>query len=340
MDTPINTPKVENDEQVETTPETPPPIDALIKVSLSKDRLEGYLFIEPPLNDGVGPTIEKMKSALSDYGISYNVNMDKLKAIDSKPIYNSDILIASGIAPINGENGTYILKFETEKKNIMRENNEEEVIDYHDLDTVENVKENQVLCVITLPTEGTPGISVKGDELPQKKGKPIQSLLGKNTKLNDDGTAIHSKINGQVEFTRNKINVSDVLYIKGDVDYSTGNIKVDNNLVISGMILPGFEIEAGGNIEVRGMVQSSKVKAGGNITLRSGVTGSELNCNGELNCKYIEGCKIFAKGNINSKNIINSNIKCNKNIQITGSTAKIIGGNYLVEQNIKANTIK
>lgn len=339
MDNTTNTPIVENDGQIETPCTPPPPIDAKMQVSISKDQLEAYLYIEPSSNGGADPTFEAMTAALSDYGISYNVDFKKLKEVEQKPTYNCDILVASGVAPVNGEDGTASFKFDTEKKSIKPQENKKGKVDYHFLGLVENVKQGQELCVITLPTKGSPGMSVKGKELPQKKGKPVQSLLGKNTELSSDGTVIFSKINGQAEFDGRKLHVNDVLYIKENVDYSVGNIKVPNNLHISGMVMPGFVIDVGGNIDVRGIVQKSTVTAGGNINLQSGITGSTLYCDGDLNCKFIENCEIFVKGDINSRNIINSNIKCGKTIKIKGSTAKIIGGTYIAGKNIEAQTI-
>lgn len=330
---------VENVEQIEAPCPPPTPIDAKINISISKNQLEAYLYIEPSSNGGTDPTAEAMYDMLSERGVTYNIDMVKLREIESKPDYNCDILIASGVAPVNGIDGTASFKFDTEKKSLKPKENTNGKIDYHHLGNVENVKQGQVLCVITFPTEGTPGMSVKGKELPQKKGKAVQSLLGKNTELSVDGTSILSKIDGQVEFDGYKLHVNDVLYIKENVDYSIGNIKVPNHLRISGMVMPGFVIDARGNIEVRGIVQKSTVKAGGNINLHSGIIGSTLHCDGDLNCKFIENCDIFVKGEIISKNIINSNIKCGRSIKINGSTAKIIGGTYIAGKNIEARTI-
>lgn len=339
MDNPMSTTNIKNNGQIETPGTPPPPLDAKINISIAKDQLEAYLFIEPSSNGGADPTLEAMEAMLLDYGVSYNIDIAKLKEIELEPIYNCDILVASGVAPVNGVDGTASFQIDTEKKSLKPQENNDGKVDYHFLGIVENVKQGQVLCIITFPTEGSPGMSVKGKELPQKKGRPVQSLLGKNTELNSDGTAVLSKINGQVEFDGRKLHVNDVLYIKENVDYSVGNIKVPNNLHIAGMVMPGFVLEVGGNIDVRGIVQKSTVKAGGNINLQSGIIGSTLYCDGDLNCKFIENCEIVVKGDINSRNIINSNIKCGKTIKIKGTSAKIIGGTYIAGENIEAQTI-
>ena len=329
----------ENCELSETPNESPPAIDAIIHVSVVNGGLEAYLSIEPPSNDGAGPTLKALKAALSDFGVSYNIDSKKLEAIEAEPVYNSNILIASGVAPHNGINGTASFQFNTEHKNLKPKECEDGKVNYHDLDIVENVTKGQVLCIITPPTEGTPGMSVRGKVLPQKKGRPVQSCLGKNTELNEDGTAVLSKINGEVEFIGGRINVNETFYVKENVDNSTGDIKVSCDLVVPGIVWPGFKIEAGGNITIRGAVEGSTVKAGGNINLQSGITGSQLHCNGDLKCRFIENSNVFVKGEISAEHIINSDIKCGKSIKLFGSKAKIIGGNCIAGQNIEANTI-
>ena len=331
--------KVNSDIPAETLIESPPPVDAVIHITIADKDLEACINIEPPQNGGAPPNFDMMQAALSSYNISYNVDIEKLKEIEASPVYSRNILIACGIAPIDGIDGTISFQIKTEKSSPKPKNNEDGSVDYYDLDIVENVIQGQVLCVITPPTEGTPGISVKGKEIQQKKGQPAPSYLGNNTELNEDGTAVLSKIDGQVMFTGNKINVDETFYVKGDIDISTGNIKVVGNLVVLGMVLPGFTIEADGNIDVKGIVEASTIKAGGNIKLQSGIVSSSLNCDGNLNCRFIENCNVYVKGDIKAEYIINSAVTCGKNVQVNGLRARIIGGNCVAGKNIEAHTI-
>lgn len=317
----------------------PTPIDAKIEVFITDKGLRSYLKIQPPLHGGADPTLESLSSALSSHHITYNVNEELLEQLADHPVYDQEILIATGLAPVDGENGFVTFLIKTEKATLAPKVKEDGTVDYHDLDMVENVVKGQPLCTITLPTEGTPGKTVQGKEIPQKKGRPAPSYLGRNTEFNLDGTAILSKIDGQVELVRNKINVDETFYIKENVDNSTGNVRVAGNLVIRGMVLPGFSIEAGGNIEISGAVEHSKITAGGSIKLLSGMNGSDLNCSGDLKCKFIENSNAFVKGDIYAESIINSNVRCGQSIKVTGSIAKIIGGTCIAGQNIEAATI-
>ena len=103
--------------------------------------------------------------------------------------------------------------------------------------------------------------------------------------------------------------------------------------------LPGFKIEAGKNINVKGTVENAEVRAGGDIELMSGITGSELYCEGDLKCRFIENCTVFVKGDIMAEYILNSNIKCGRSIKTVGRIAKIIGGSCLAGHNIETTTI-
>ncbi len=327
-----------NDRPDATPSDVPAAVDAIIHVVIAEGELEAYLHIEPPRNGGAAPTLDAMMAALSAAGVSRFIDTERLKKLEAEPVYDREIPVARGVAAVNGVDGTATLRIGTEK-NLKPKEKEDGTVDYHDLGTVENVAQGQVLCVITLPTEGTAGVSVKGKELPQRKGRPVRSYLGKNTELSPDGTAILSQINGQIQFDGQKISVTETFYIKEDIDHSTGNIKVVRNLFVPGMVMPGFKVEAGENVTIMGRVESSAVKAGGNITVHSGVIGGEMHCDGDLKCRFIENSNIFVGGNIKAEYIINSNVRCGKSIKVSGALARIIGGSCTAGQNIEAHMI-
>ena len=316
----------------------PLPVDSIIEVSISNNKLEASINIKPPKHGGIGPSIQALMTTLTNQNISYGVNENIIHEVCKNPIYNVNIKVAQGTNPVNGLDGTYKVLFQAVKdsKPIEREDG---TMDFHNLGIVENVKQGQVLCTITQPTKGTDGISVTRTKISCIKGKSVPYLLGKNTELNIDQTEILAKINGQVDFTHGKINVNETLFIKEDIDISTGNIKVSGNVIINRGVLPGFVVEAAGNIQVNDIVSSATLIAGGNIILRGGVIGSKLNCEGDLTSRFIENSSVFVKGNIKTDYIMNSNLKCGKNLQTVSSISKIVGGIYVVGGNIIARII-
>lgn len=316
----------------------PHPVDAIIHASISSNRLNAYLCIDPPMHGGAPPTLAALEAALAKCKITYGMNTAYLKELAENPIYNENIEIAQGVMPVNGVNGTYTSKV---RLNVAPKPkiNPDGTVDFRDLGIVENVRKGQVLCEITHPTNGTEGMTVTGKKLLPLKGKAVPSLLGKNTELSPDGTEIYAKIDGQVEYDGRKIHVNKTYAIKGNVDNSTGNVKVVGNVVITGTILPHFVVEASGDIEIHGTVVSAQLKADGNIILHSGVIGSELSCKGDLTSKFIENCNISVLGSVTADYIINSKIECGQSLQLTGSKGKIFGGSCVVGHDIVARVI-
>ncbi len=329
----------ENDISSEMEHKDPVPVDAIIHVSVSDDELKAFLKLEPPVDGGAGPTLEAIAVELTRRNVTYQVDYEKLDMLVANPVYHVDVLVSSGLPPVDGVDGAATFLIRTEKSAFQPKTNEKGHVDYHDLDLVENVVRGQTLCKITLPTEGTPGMSVRGRELPQKKGKPVPSYLGRNTELNEDGTAILSKIDGQAEFHGKQVHVEETFYVKGNVDNSTGNLQVNGNLVVRGMVLPGFVLEAAGKIEVEGTVVNATIKAGSDVKLYSGITGGEVRCGGDFTCKYVENSRVFVVRNMSAESIVNSDVKCGKSIIISGPIAKIMGGSCIAGENIQAGCI-
>jgi uncharacterized protein (DUF342 family) len=81
------------------------------------------------------------------------------------------------VAPVDGVDGTVAFLIKTEKGPKIKEN-ADGTVDFHDLDMVENVTQGQVLCTVTLPTEGTPGTTVEGNAILQRKGRPVPNTRG------------------------------------------------------------------------------------------------------------------------------------------------------------------
>lgn len=316
----------------------PQVIDAKIVVSISKDKLKASVYVEPPQNGGSKPNLKSLKEALSDQNITYGLNNQLLFDICKKEQYNENIIVAQGKEPTDGIDGHYKLHFKV-CRDLKPKAREDGTVDFYNLGMIESVKEGQLLCSLTHPIEGKDGISVTNEKIPFKKGKSVPLLSGKNTKIDENGTSILAKIDGQVEFLNGKINVDETIYIKGNIDPSTGNIKASGNIVISGGVLQGFVVEATGNIQIQGSVSSAKLIAGGNIILQSGIMGGDINCNGDLTSRFIENSSIFVKGDIKADYIMNSDIKCGKSIHATSSFSRIVGGKYIAGKDIVTRTI-
>ena len=115
MNSPEEIYKIKSEISEEAQYEPLPAVAAVIHVSISENMLEAYLNIEPPENCSA-PNFEALADALSSRNITVNVDSEKLKEIADNPVYNCNITVARGIAPVDGVDGTATILIQTEKK--------------------------------------------------------------------------------------------------------------------------------------------------------------------------------------------------------------------------------
>ncbi len=314
-------------------------VDAVVRVLIGESALSASLLINPPVHGGAAPTLSSLRAALAEHDVGFGVDQEALATLEKSPVYDQPVLVARGTAPVNGKNGELAIHFNTGKHSLKPKENEDGTVDYRNLDLIDNVYAGQLLATLSFPTEGSPGMSVKGQAISQRKGRPIPVCVGNNTELSSDGKSLYAKIDGQVDFIKQKVCVNETYHVKGDVDMATGNVHALGNLVIKGDVKPGFSIETGGSLDIYGTVDSSKISAGGNIRLRSGIIGSEMHCEGDLISRFVESCNIFVKGDIDAEYVMHSNVHCGGNLTTAGKRSRILGGQCVSSGNITSGNI-
>ena len=216
-------------------------------------------------------------------------------------------------------------------------------MNYAALNLIHNVKEGQEICRLIRPTEGEPGCTVLGQEIPAKSGKSVPLPKGRNTELSDDEDALVASVSGHVEFTGRSFQVKPVLDIDGDVDFSTGNIKFLGDVNIKGDVLTGFTVRAMGSIWVGGVIEAgSTVEAGGDLTVVKGILGDGTTTVRAQRCifsKYIENATIYVRENLQTDAIINGSVYCDGEVLVRSGRGTIMGGRIWAAQKVSATTV-
>ena len=315
-------------------------IDATANVTVSPDKMKGYIIFSPP-NNGRLMTLEEVRDVLSKSEIVYGVNIANLETITSYPVFNEMICIAEGTPPVNGQNGKVEFYFDTKKisKPTILEDGR---VDFRELNLIESAMQGQKLCALVPPIPGTPGKTVVGTEIPCLDGKPAVLPKGRNTSVSPDGISLIANISGQINYLDGKINIFSAYEVPANVDNSTGNINFVGNVCIRGNVLSGFVVEAGGSVEVWGVVEGAVIKAGGDIILRRGMQGMGkgiLVSGGDIIARYIENSNLEAKNNIKSEAIMHSSVKCGNKLELSGRKGLLVGGSCKVGKEIIAKVI-
>ncbi len=316
-------------------------VDAVVETISTPDKMKAYLKIKAPEGGGRPAGLQEIAFQLKQSGTIFGIKEDVVHCLVQNPIYDQNILIAEGMAPINGKNGEihFLVDIHKDRKPVILEDG---TVNYRELDYIENVHKGQKLCDITQPTPGINGKNVVGTVLKAIDGKPAKMVRGRNIFQSDDGLSLFSEIDGQVMYIEGKLSVFSTYEVPADVDNSTGNINFVGNVSVRGNVLSGFVVEVGGNIEVFGVVEGATIKAGGNIILRRGMTGNgkgHLSAGGDIVAKYIENSSIEAANDIKAEAIMHSDVKCGNRLELGGRKGLLVGGITRVGKEIEAKVI-
>lgn len=315
-------------------------LNASISISIAPDKMKAYAIISPP-EGGTMLNIFQIGDKIAASGITFGVKSDIIEEICRNPLYSQQILIAEGVAPVNGVNGKVEIKFDIHSS-MKPTINADGTVNFRELNLIENVTRGQVLVTSTPPTEGIPGKNVTGVQISTLNGKPAVLPRGRNVEVSADGTSLIASIDGLVNYIDGKVNVFSIYEVHADVDNSTGNINFVGNVLVHGNVLSGFSIEAGGNVEVFGVVEGATIKAGGNIILRRGMQGlgkGTLIAEGDIVSRYIEHSNVYARGDIKSEAIMHSNVRCGNRLELAGKKGLLVGGTAKVGREIIAKVI-
>ncbi|NLK68151.1 MAG: DUF342 domain-containing protein [Clostridiaceae bacterium] len=315
--------------------------DASIEIVISPDKMKAFIRITEPVGGGNPVGIQEIAFEMKKKGVIFGIKEEMVRYIAENPIYNQSILIAEGKAPVHGINGKVKFLFNISqdiKPTIMDDGS----VNYRELNYIENVRKDQKLCEITMPTAGVNGKTVLGTVVKAAEGKIPKVIRGANVYASGDNLSLYSSINGQVKYIDEKLSVFATHEVQANVDNSTGNINFIGSVYIRGNVLSGFTVEAGGDVEVFGVVEGATIKAGGNIILRRGMTGNNkgvLIAGGDIIANFIENSTAEAVNDIKAESIMHSNIKCGNRLELGGRKGLLVGGVTRVGKEIKAKVI-
>lgn len=266
-----------------------------VKVSISEDKMEGYLCIEyipeytyklkdKPIYrhlalkatkiEGEYPkkyTVTEIKEILRENKITEGIIYQKL--IETCVIGgNENVLIAKGIPVLHDTISEVKVLFELGEKNIIDENSKEN-IDYKNIYAISNIEEGQALAEIIPGEIGHDGKNVCGEILKKKslRNRPIK--IGEGCKI--EGNKIIATKTGRASSKNKVISVNNMYKIQ-DVDMKSGNVYFVGDVNISGNVKEGMTVKSGNVLTIAKNVDVSTIIAGGGINIRGNVIKSRI----------------------------------------------------------------
>lgn len=297
------------------------------EVRITFDEMEAYLLL-PLVPAGQTYSYEEVMAVLNQAGVQYGIKRDTILAAIKNQTYGREILVAKGVKAVDGKDGYYDYYFNVDfnKKPTVRPDGS---VDYWSIHTVEMVEKDQLIATYHEPIAGSNGFTVKGRPLTGKRGRPLPPLSGQGFSRSADGQSYTSNFTGKIEMKNDRIMISSVYEVPGNVDLQTGNINFRGDVLIHGNVTSGASIKATGNITIDGTAEGCILEAGKDIILRGGMIGGEkalIKAKGNIMAKFIEYSKVEAEGYIEASSAMNSTLVSYDRVFFSGRNATVIGG--------------
>jgi uncharacterized protein (DUF342 family) len=305
-----------------------------LEVTVDTDLMTARLIIHPPGEGGGMPSEKEITEALHHarvlWGHDAGVIADLVKGFTEGRFPAEPVVVARGRPPLNGENGKVDFLFNT-TTSLQPKVNPDGSADYKSVNIVISVPKGQELARLVPPTKGTPGKNIIGEDLPCKEGSIGILPIGPNTEPHpDNDDVLVASVDGIVRFAGSYVEVCEGYVIKGDVDFSTGNVKYEKSVIINGDIKAGFSVDCGGDLQVAGIIEDCSLTVGGNLLCKHGFIGQGkgvIECKGDVNLGFLLNQTVRSRKSVNvAKEAINSTIFARQSISAHGKPISVAGG--------------
>ncbi|MGE4319354.1 MAG: DUF342 domain-containing protein [Deferribacterales bacterium] len=312
-------------------------------IEISDDLMSATLIVPDD------PLYVDVFSLIAESGVYVGIDTELVKEINAALLTGKKTerayVIARGKKAVSGQNGELILR--TVKPADMILSSEDITnVDYrvYKQKQLALAEKDQPVAMIISPTKGRDGMTVTGEPIDSLDGLEVELDLGKNVYIN--GKKLVSSIDGLIEYSkvgnRIKFDISEVYLIKGDVDFSTGNIDFPGSVIVKGSIKAGFEVKA--RNEVVATTIRGKVTAGGGVTARQGIIGGQLHAEifagGSIFAKFMHKAKVISGDSVMvKKSIMYSEVYAENEVAVESAPGSIIGGKTFAVNGISAKIL-
>ncbi len=306
-----------------------------IKVDINK--LNAFVI----LNDE-NVSEESIYTALKSTGIKFGIIDENVREAIKNPILGEPILIAQGVPALDGKDASIEYKLTDKVKERKPVITEDGKVNYKEVKSYNLVSAGEVLAVKHSFTKGKDGKDVFGNKIPSKDGKDIKILPGKNSNLTDDGMELIASKSGIPIVHESTVEINEVLEIKGDVDYSTGNIDFPGDVHVAGGVKPTFIVKAKGNIKIKGIVEAATIKSEMDIECH-GIKGRNkgiIHSGGDIRTNFLENATVECKDTLYVRDsIVNSSVRAGKMVEAVEGKGEIVSSNVIAQSMVIAKQL-
>jgi len=304
--------------------------DGNIEISISPDCMSATAVLYPPLGDGEPLSPNYAAELLARMGIVHGVLWDDLteRILDANVERHiiRDVVVARGTAPVS-EHPEHIVVEDRYKPGFRPIDQKELSVDWKTISPYVIVKKGEPIGRVIERQEGIFGTDILDRSIPYGKDPFQVWTIGKNVERQDK--QIVATAEGRVNLDGSKINIDEILIIKGDVDYRIGHIMFPGDVIIEGGVGAGFKIYAGGSISIKETMDAFDVSAKKDLICAQGIIGKEqayVRVGGNLKAKFVENAKVAVRGDVDiASSLVGTKLYTLGKLNM-GDKGRIVGG--------------
>lgn len=299
-----------------------------IEVKAEKDKAT-LMVRSSAAKDSVTVTRDTVAAKLMGLKVIAGVDWPAVDRILAGKVYDKTDVIAQNVPPGTSRDAWIeeMIKIDPDVKPVLAKDGH---ADYKNVDNIHQVKKGDVLAVKHPAEQGAPGADIYGKPSPAPAAKDTAFKIGTNTEVSADGLQLLATTGGYVFHNAGAICVGVTYTLKGDVDFKTGNLHYQGDIVILGSVTDGFTVEAEGDVTVEGNVDGAEiVSKEGAITVKAAVFGhgkGRIRARKRVHLQSVQDMDIECEGEVAvDKSLLNCKVRAGR-ILADKAACAVIGG--------------
>lgn len=304
-----------------------------VTIRISMDRMEARLLI-PAESAADEDLLERCRAALETADVEITSEaLERLESLvqtvsagDEAPA-REGFVVARGVAPQNGEDGKIEWLVEATEEAASAREGDLASISYYDRSPFIFVDKGQHIANRAEPTDGVEGRDVTGAAIPAAPGKPCPVSFDDSI-ISDNTGRCFAQLGGVLEFERGAAAVRPALNVRENVDFNTGNINFEGDVLVRGGVRDCFRIRARGDVDIKGLIEAAVIECEGDLYVRTGMAGrgkGSLRVGGNAMVRYLDDVSAEISGDLHAdRELINCRLEIGGGI--LSDRSSIIGG--------------
>lgn len=305
-----------------------------VRVAVAADRSAAELVIAAGM-DRAMMTPDVAAALLEQAGVEVTAPVRQAVAAllsePSEPGREARGVVARARPPVHGRDGRVEWLVDSQSQAPTDAGDDGAEGSYYGVSAFTMVEPGQTLGKLHPPTAGEDGRDVTGKPLAAKQGKESRCKLDETILCDASGNLI-AQAQGVLTRTDSAAFIRKVLEVPDYVDFSTGNIDFQGDVLVGKGVRDLFVVKAAGDVEVAGLIEAATIVAGHDLNARGGFAGrerGEARTGGDLRAKYLDNIRGEITGVMEvDREVINCDLVVHGSVE--SPHCAVIGGRLVV----------